>query len=308
MSETGIIFNIQRFSLHDGPGIRTLIFIKGCPLRCKWCSNPEGLSAYIEVGCDNQKCMGCGVCALKCPNKAVTPTCYSINRDQCVRCGNCVKFCPTGSKFFYGEEMSVSDVISIVKRDMPFYTDNEGGVTVGGGEMLSQPDFSFEILNGCKELNINTAIETSGFGKKEDLLKIAEVSDTIYFDIKALCCNLHKDITGADNKIILDNLKALDEKLLSMSPKPALILRVPLVEGYNATTKNASEIVHFIKHNLSAYDAVELMVFHNLGEHKYALLNLPYELKGRINAREEDISYLKEIMEQQGLKVKVSKF
>jgi len=305
-SEKGAIFKMQRYSLHDGPGIRTLIFVKGCPLRCRWCSNPEGLSPNVEIKSVTKKCIRCGACETACPKGAISGENYEIDRAQCDICGECVRVCPTGSKDFFGEEKTVDQVVAIIARDMPFYGDGEGGVTVGGGEMLSRPDFSYGILKRCKELGISTAIETSGHGKKEDLLKIAEVSDTIHFDIKALDPELHKKITGVDNGLILDNLKALDKKLMTMNPKPTLVLRLPLIEGFNATEDNVEKTAGFIKDNVSAYDFVEILAFHNLGEAKYEQLGLDYELRGRNNARTEDLLRFKGQMERRGLPVKIS--
>ena len=307
----GVIFNIQRFSLHDGPGIRTLIFMKGCPLRCKWCSNPEGLSHNIEILCDHRKCIGCGICMSKCPKQIIQmkkPTQYVIDRHQCDRCGECVKSCPTGAKIFSGEEKTVAEVIEEIKRDLFFYGENEGGVTIGGGEMLAQARFSYEILKSCKDLGIHTAIETSGFGKVDDLLKITHVTDAIYFDIKAIDSNLHRKITGVDNDIIIENLKALDKEIQTMTPKPKLILRIPVIEGFNSSETNAKQISRFIHFELTTYDEVEILVFHNLGQHKYEQLDLTYELQGRNNAKAEDYTYFLDIFKKQGIRAKISKW
>ena len=305
-AEKCVIFKMQRYSLHDGPGIRTLVFVKGCPLRCRWCSNPEGFSPDIEIRCIEKKCIRCGACEVVCPKGAIWGENYEIDRKKCDSCGKCVQVCPTGSKDFFGEEKTVDEVVATVVRDRTFYDGSEGGVTIGGGEMLFRPDFSYGVLKRCRELGISTAIETSGHGKKEDLLKIAEVTDTIHFDIKAVDSDLHKKITGVENGIILENIKALDEKLKTMKPKPTLVLRVPLVEGFNATEDNVEKTANFIKENLSAYDLVEILAFHNLGEAKYGQLGLDYELRGRNNARAEDLLRFGELLERRGLPVKIS--
>ena len=305
----GIIFNIQRFSLHDGPGIRTLIFTKGCPLRCKWCSNPEGLSEKIEILNNDRKCIDCGICIKTCPQNAIfkkAPFSYPIHRLHCTVCGICVKHCPSNAKSFCGEEKDALDIFEKIKRDMPFYENGKGGVTIGGGELLTQVDFSLRLLSLCKKEGINTAIETSGHGKKIDLMKIAFQADTIFFDLKAINSSFHQDITGKTNKKILRNLIHLDHQIRKISPRPTLVIRVPLIGGYNATEANVRDIAKFIKEHLKSCSYVELLSFHNFGESKYEQLGLDYPLQGRKNGSSKDLTPFGNLMKDCGVPIKIS--
>jgi len=311
-NQTGLVFHIQRFSLHDGPGIRTMVFLKGCPLSCKWCSNPEGLSNQIEIKHISRNCISCRACLDKCPHQSIrevwtdTKIDYPIVRESCRQCGTCVKFCPTGAKQFCGEVRTVDDIVQQVQRDLPFYKAGQGGVTISGGELLSQAAFSYEILKRCKALGVSTAIETSGFGKQADLLRIGALCDTIHFDLKVQDDYLHQQMTDQSNRIILKNVIALDQMLLQLSKKPTFILRVPLVLGYTATLDNVEQIAKFIKRHLKACDLVELLTFHNLGEHKYKELDLPYELAEKENGQAGELEFFAEIMRKSGFPVKIS--
>lgn len=306
---SGVVFNIQRFSIHDGAGIRTLVFMKGCPLRCRWCSNPEGLTGEIQVMDNPDKCIGCGACLKACPENAIkSAEGFPIDREKCTNCGNCAKFCPSNAKTVSGEIKTVDDIIKAVERDIPFYGDSGGGITVGGGEVLAQPAFVWEVLRRCREKGIGTAIETSGYGSWEWLSRIAELCDIIHYDIKAVDPAHHKRLTGADNNLILQNLEKLDVLLNVINPMPKLILRLPLVEGYNMTDEFIEEAADYIKENLCNYHTVELLPFHNFGEQKYKKLGLTYELEGRSNTKPEELNRYAEILAERGLPVHVSKW
>lgn len=306
---SGVVFNIQRFSLHDGAGIRTLVFTKGCPLRCRWCSNPEGFTPRRQVLDNPTKCIGCAACLKVCPEKAVlAQEGFPIERSRCTGCGACAKHCPTGAKSITGEYKTVDEILEIVERDSPFYTHSDGGVTMGGGEILQQPVFTYEILRRCREKGIGTAIETSGYGDWAWLEKLADVSDIIHYDIKALEPELHKALTGVDNRLILDNLRALDKKVAGMTPRPQLILRLPLIEGFNATEDNIIRTIEFIKRNLTGYTKIELLPFHNFGEQKYKKLGIPYELAERKNMNPEALTGFTALFAQEGIPVTVSKW
>lgn len=212
----GIIFNIQKFSIHDGPGIRTLVFMKGCPLRCRWCSNPEGLHSKRTVLSRVKLCIGCGMCSQVCQSGAVyrmEDGAYQINRELCTDCLMCARVCPTNARLISGEVKTVEEILRSVERDRFFYQHSGGGITVGGGEMLAQPEFVHELLSCSRERGLDTAVETSGHGSLPWLLKIADRCNTIHYDIKAIDPQLHKELTGIDNRLILNNLRALSEYL-----------------------------------------------------------------------------------------------
>lgn len=305
----GTIFNIQRFSLHDGTGIRTIVFMKGCPLNCRWCSNPEGLTNEIQIMNNPSKCIGCGACLKVCPEGAIeTRPGFPIDRELCTCCGKCVKHCPTDAKSTIGEIKTVDEIISIVERDVPFYGPSSGGITISGGEMLSQPVFVWEVLRRCREEGINTAIETSGYGSWEWLSRIAHLCDTIHYDIKEIDSDNHKYLTGVSNTLILNNLKKLDTLLDDIHPMPRLILRLPLVETYNLDCEYIATVADYIKMNLNNYHMVELLPFHNFGEQKYEKLGLSYELAGWPNLRPEELTRYTEILSEQGLPVRISKW
>jgi pyruvate formate lyase activating enzyme len=306
---SGVIFNIQRFSLHDGAGIRTLVFMKGCPLRCRWCSNPEGLHREVQILNDPAKCIGCGVCIEICPQKAVKAgEGCPIDRQKCAGCGVCAQYCPANAKTVSGEIKTVDDVLNIVERDRPFYGKSEGGITIGGGEMLAQGEFVLETLKRCKEKGINTAIETSGCGSWELLSGIARYCDTIYFDIKALDSSRHQYLTGVRNGLILRNLEKLDRSLPDISPKPALILRLPLIEGYTLTNDFIEKTAAYIGKTLRNYRQVELLPFHNFGEQKYQKLNIPYEFEGKPNSKPEEMDKYAAFFAEKGIPATVSKW
>lgn len=306
---SGIIFNIQRFSLHDGAGIRTLVFFKGCPLRCRWCSNPEGLEFPIQVMEHPEKCIGCGVCAKVCKQGAIKiKENFCIDRETCIKCGTCAKYCPSNAKLLSGEQKTADEIVEAVKRDAPFYGNYGGGVTIGGGEMLSQPAFAWEILRRCREEGISTAVETCGHGQWKWLARIADICDIIYFDVKEIDPVRHKRFTGVDNTLILENLKNLDAHLSANRPSPKLTLRLPLIEGYNLTESYIEEISDYIKANLSSYHVIELLPFHNFGEQKYKKLGMAYELEGRPNSSPGDMKPYLEILAEKGLPAYVAKW
>lgn len=265
----GNVFDIQRFSTHDGPGIRTTVFLKGCPLRCLWCHNPEGIDYNKVIGYYKDSCIGCGECIKLCENKALSMQNGNINvdRNKCIGCGKCLSSCDAGALRIYGKEMTAQQVVAEILKDKSFY-ENGGGVTVSGGEPLSQPDFTYELLHLCKQKGINTAVETCGYAKWDNLNKLTEVCDLFLYDIKCITPKLHKDGTGADNKIILENLKRL-------SGSSKIIVRIPVIPQFNDNIKEMSKLSYFLKDiNIAG---VELLPFHSFASQKYSSLNLDYK-------------------------------
>ncbi|MBU3218361.1 [formate-C-acetyltransferase]-activating enzyme [Clostridium estertheticum] len=242
-----LILNIQRYSLHDGSGIRTIVFFKGCPLKCPWCSNPESISFQPQTVKMESKCIHCQHC--------------SFDVDEC----------PTGAITQFGKYMTVEEVVTEVQKDMIFYRTSKGGVTLSGGEVLSQSAFAIELLKQLKSLGINTAIETSGQGSTQNIIELATYLDLILFDLKIMNKEKAKLILGSDINLIKNNIKTL----VKMHKK--VIPRVPLIPGYTADDENIKEIIAFVNKSLNLTE-IHLLPFHQYGSNKYKLLNLDYKL------------------------------
>ena len=253
-NEKGIVFNIQRFSVHDGPGIRTVVFLKGCPLRCKWCANPESQKGEIEVAWTKSKCIGCGKCK-------------DIDISEIDR------ICPSKARHTIGYETTVEHVLSIVDRDGIFYGDEEGGLTISGGEPLMQPKFTYQLLKGAKELGINTAIETTGFASAATVIKIAGKLDYLLMDIKTLDNRIHKEVTGVSNEVILDNFTLIRRSF----PNLPVHVRTPVIPGVNDNEEAIRSIYDFIGNCKNV--RYELLKYHKLGQPKYESLNREYPMK-----------------------------
>ena len=246
MSVKGTVFNIQRFCVNDGPGIRTTVFLKGCPLSCVWCHNPESQRFEPEILFYKDKCTGCGRC------KCVT----AADRDF---------VCFNGAKEICGKTVSANEVTAEVLKDKPFYKNSGGGVTLSGGEPLAQYDFSLELLKKAKENGIHTAIETCGYAEKSKILEIAKYVDLFLFDCKETDPELHKEYTGFDNKIILENLKALSDA------GSKIILRCPIIPGFNDRAEHFKGISETAE-KFIGIEHIEIEPFHPLGESKYSAL------------------------------------
>lgn len=241
-SPTGIIFNIQRYALNDGPGIRTTVFLKGCPLRCRWCQNPESFHLQPEIGFRSERCLNCNACLDVCPRDAIIPgNTYRVDPSRCNGCGACVDVCPSGALFTIGRRYTVPELLFEVQRDAAFYAESGGGVTLSGGEPLLQFDFVLAFLKACKEAGLNTAIETNGFMPKEKYAELLPFLDHIYFDLKLMTSSEHKQLTGTDNGTILENARWLVE---SAAP---VVFRVPLINGMTTTESNIHGVGKFLQ-------------------------------------------------------------
>lgn len=302
----GVVFNVQRFSLHDGPGIRTLVFLKGCPLRCLWCSNPEGILARNQVLYDKRKCRKCGACMV-CPSDAIRieDGWFVTDQSKCTGCGECEKACCYGARTMTNRRMTAREVVDIAKRDKPFYGEN-GGLTIGGGDPMFQPVFAQEVLSLARREGINTAIETSGYGATQFFLALADLADTAHVDLKAFDNELHKSITGVSNAPILKNIRQYDSQRAFSSGRK-MIFRLPLIPGCNATEENVEAIGKFILSLRGSY-AVEILPFHNFGENKYERLCIPYRLAGAPNMDETSAASYSDLLSGMGLSVSVNTF
>lgn len=269
-----LIENIQHYSLHDGPGIRTTVFFKGCPLRCRWCSNPTTQSMGRELLQKKAQCLGCGQCAAHCPRGAILPESGPprIDRKLCDACGLCVASCPGKSLLMAGQEYSLDAVLKRISKDALFYRNSGGGVTLSGGEVLAQHAFATELCRRCAALGIHTAIETSGFAPYEHFKALALAADMVFYDIKHLDPARHKALTGQDNSLILGNL----ERFLAETGKP-VHLRLPLVPGLNDDAAHLEAYGGYLL-RLPAGPDLEVLPYHRLGKDKYAMLGREYDL------------------------------
>ena len=277
------VFDIQRFSIHDGPGIRTTVFLKGCPLSCMWCHNPESKSALPELMLHENSCVGCGECVNVCERKlhSFKEGKHVIDRKSCLICGRCADKCVGGAISVSGKEMTVGEVFSEVMRDKAFYDNSGGGITVSGGEPLMQSDFCYALLSLAKEQGISTAIETSGFSKWENVERLSDCVDLFLWDYKETSPSRHKEYTGVDNVLILENLGKLNEK------GAKIVLRCPIIPGLNDREE------HFIgiANTANAYSSiikVELEPYHSLGKGKAIAIGKDYPLSDMKSATKAD--------------------
>ena len=265
----GIIFNIQRYSIHDGPGIRTTVFLKGCPLKCFWCQNPESQEIKPEILINKSVCSLCGRCIDVCPAGAnrLSERGSIIDREQCLGCGQCVVVCSAQGRALVGKEMTVDEVMNEVLRDKTFYDNSGGGVTLSGGDPVMQPEFSLKLLQRCKEQGLHTAIETCGFASWPVLERLLNHTDLILYDIKCLDPIRHQKTTGKNNRLIIENAKKI-------AKNKAMRVRVPLVPGFNDSVEEIGEILEFVKGKLKLSSAdIELLSYNKLGEGKYDRLD-----------------------------------
>lgn len=293
----GIIFNIQRYSIHDGPGIRTTVFLKGCPLRCKWCSNPESINPFPELFLRRDRCDQCKQCIEICSPNAIffDDNIIQINRSKCNLCMKCIEVCPLDVINITGKKVSIDYIISEVMQDELFYNNSGGGVTISGGEPLHQIEFTLNLLKEFKKKSLHTTLDTTGYANGKDFEKILPYTDLILFDIKHLDSKIHQKYTGIPNEIILDNF----ERCLKHNQK--IWVRVPIIPNFNDSLQYIESLAKFLSNKL--IDKVSLLKYHEWGKHKYKFLDRDYPLKNAYFINQDLIFKFKKMLESYGLNV-----
>ncbi len=268
-----MIFDIKRFAVHDGPGIRTTVFLKGCPLHCPWCHNPEGQRFTPELFLRPARCIGCGNCLPTCPRGALALSTgvIEVDRDECDACGRCAAVCPTGALEAAGREMTVDELLAAIERDRAFYDGSGGGVTLSGGEPLSQPGFLLELARACRDRGLHVAVDTSGYAPPGVIAEAAELVDLFLYDLKLIDDDAHRRYTGVAGAPIRENLRLL------ASRAAAVVVRVPVVPGITDSEGNITGIARFVASLPSTYP-VDLLPYHRAGGDKYARLGILYGL------------------------------
>ncbi|WP_199588989.1 MULTISPECIES: glycyl-radical enzyme activating protein [Coprobacillaceae] len=279
----GIIFNIQKFSLHDGPGIRTTVFFKGCPLKCKWCSNPESQFTSIQILHDQIKCQHCLQCIHTCKNNALSlkNDMIEIDNSKCMGCLECVHACPFQALSFEGEYKSIKEIVETCMQDYDFYEESQGGITISGGEGMSQPAFLKQLVTELKQHHLHVAIETTGYIEPKLFKELAPMFDLLLFDCKHYDSKRHFIGTGVYNEMIIENLTWATKKGLN------ILVRIPVIPEFNCTLQDAKGFCQLF--NDIGIKKVQLLPFHQFGEKKYNLLHRPYTLKNKKALYKEDL-------------------
>ncbi len=298
--QTGTVFSVQKYSVHDGPGIRTLVFMKGCPLRCVWCSNPESQNFQPELAYNRNKCLGtdkCTRCVDYCSSGAITfGEDEKINLDHDIAKNelHLAKTCPGNAIIVYGEEQTVDTVLKRVEEDEMFYARSGGGMTLSGGEPFAQPDYALSLLREARHRHIDTAVETCGACHWETLEACLPYIKTMMFDIKSMDNDKHKKFTGHSNKQILENLKRAKENF----PKLKVRVRTPIIPGFNDTEKDVLDIINFISNLPGDKCEYEALPYHRMGQPKYENLGREYPLADLHKLDDKTFSKIKSLVEK----------
>ena len=292
-----LVFNIQKFSTHDGDGVRTTIFFKGCPLKCRWCHNPESQRYEKELIFHHNKCVVCGKCVVKCPQQAnsIVDGKLVFDRDKCTACGVCTDWCIKEAREIAGKEYTVDELVKEAMKDQIFYEQSGGGVTLSGGEVMAQNIDYIEQL--CKRLHregISVFIDTSGYTKYENLKRLIPFADVFLYDIKAIDSEEHKDYIGVDNALILENLVKLS------NDGAGIYARLPIIGKVNATDEYINSVIRFLEDNHVKVQQVNLLPYHDIGKGKYASLDRPYDEASMVKPDKELMEHFKTMFEEHG--------
>jgi len=300
MAPSGLVFNLMRFSLHDGPGIRTTVFLKGCPLHCRWCHNPESQSSKPEILYVGERCILCGDCVLACQHGALDLT---LDRqllhhpELCQRCGECVEACPSAARQLAGRRMTVAEVLAEVLKDQVFYDESGGGITISGGEPLRQAEFVEALLAACKIRQMHTVLDTCGFADAAVLRRISKYVDLFYYDLKLMNSESHQRFTGVKNDLILENLKMLAEG------GSAITVRVPILPGVNDDPENSDALSKYL--SPLGVREIDLIPYHKLGNDKYHRMNLSCVMKDVEPPTMEEMETIAARLKRDGFHVRI---
>jgi pyruvate formate lyase activating enzyme len=295
----GLIFHAQRYSIQDGPGLRTTIFMKGCPLRCEWCHNPESIKPYPELMSRDRKCLKFGKCVRACPTGAITldqTEGRKIDREKCTLCFDCVSICPTEALEKVGVYVTVDEVMAEIEKDELFYRKSGGGVTISGGEPLLQGEFVHDLLQACKQRHLHTALDTSGYAHWSVLKSVLEYVDLVLYDVKHMDLQLHKQGTGVGNSLILTNLHRIP-------PKVKVWLRLPLIARYNDSHENVRKVAELALEVKA--EKISALLYHEWATGKYSSLGREYSRWGAKPPSAEHVQQLKNMCEDLGVKFTV---
>jgi len=297
---TGFVFDIKKYAIHDGPGIRTTVFFKGCPLHCQWCQNPESWEIHPELGFRTGRCIRCGKCVEVCTRQAITFTedQPSTDPNKCNLCGECVDACVAGAREIIGQEITVGEVMTEVEKDVVFYDQSGGGVTFSGGEPLMQPEFLLALLNQCQKQGIHTAVDTSCYAEPQIIDQVADKTDLFLCDLKHMDSDIHKRFTGVGNNLILDNIKRLSQA------GKEIIIRIPVIPGFNDDQPNIEATGKFAA-SLPCLSGIDILPYNRGGMEKSARLSAETKLMQTETPDEDTMNSIAQTLKNYGCEVKI---